>query len=219
MTMFLRGVLVIGSALMLSVAQAEPRQIAWDNLTLKMQAGENPFAGLPAEHLEALVDVAAMRSRKARGITASPQEEAIEKAAVTKLQKAGINVDRLLAQRDEIAARQRAVAGAVNPAMDGQEVRLPGYLLPLEFTGKEVSEFLLVPWVGACIHTPPPPANQIVHVKSERPFAVKGMFDAVIVTGRIATRAAKKSVYITDGSTDVDVGYSMQAIQVEPYKP
>jgi hypothetical protein len=106
----------------------------------------------------------------------------------------------------------------VNPAIDGQTVRLPGYMLPLEFAGKEVTEFLLVPCVGACIHTPPPPANQIVHVKSDKPFEVKGMFEAVWVTGRIATGASKKPVFITDGASEVDVGYSIRATQAEAYK-
>ena len=98
----------------------------------------------------------------------------------------------------------------------GKLVRIPGYLLPLEFSGKQVTEFLLVPWVGACIHTPPPP-NQIVHVKSDRPFEMNGNFDAVWVTGRITAGATRKSVYIMDGSSEIDVGYSMRASQLERY--
>ena len=91
-------------------------------------------------------------------------------------------------------------------------------MLPLEFSGKHVTEFLLVPWFGACIHTPPPPPNQIVHVKSDKPFEIRGMFEAVWVTGRMATSATRKSVHITDGSAEVDIGYSMRASQVERYK-
>ena len=193
----LRGLLSVVCVLQATGAGAEePRQIAWENLTVKMSAAENPFATLSPEQLETLVDVAVVRDRKARGVAISAQESASEHAAVTKLQQAGINVDRLLAQRDKIAGKQRALATAVNPALNGQQVRLPGYLLPLEFTGNEVTEFLLVPWVGACIHTPPPASNQIVHVKTETPFAVRGSFDAVWVTGRIATNASKKSVFI-----------------------
>ena len=51
-----------------------------------------------------------------------------------------------------------------NPKMDGARVRLPGYVVPLEEVKGELKEFLLVPYFGACIHSPPPPANQIVHV-------------------------------------------------------
>ncbi|HYS14378.1 MAG TPA: DUF3299 domain-containing protein [Burkholderiaceae bacterium] len=216
---FSRYVLAFCCALAASVSGAEgPRQIGWENLTLKLSAAENPFATLSPEQLEALVDVAVVRDRRARGAAVTAQETSSERNAIARLQQAGVNVDRLLAQRDEIAARQRALASAVNPALDGQQVRMAGYLLPLEFAGKEVTEFLLVPWAGACIHTPPPPANQIVHVKPEKPVAVTGMFDAVWVTGRIAASASKKAVFITDGSSELDVGYSMRATQVEPYK-
>ena len=113
--------------------------------------------------------------------------------------------------------RQKTASG-VNQTLNGRTVRIPGYLLPLEYQGKMVSEFLLVPWVGACIHTPPPPPNQIVHVKPEKPFETNGMFAAVWVTGTLTTASSKKSLYMLDGSNDIDVGYSMRASTVEPYK-
>jgi hypothetical protein len=89
-------------------------------------------------------------------------------------------------------------------------------MLPLEYSGKLVSEFLLVPCVGACIHTPPPP-NQIVHVKTDRPVAYQGLFQPVRVTGRMAASASKQAVFVVDGSAAVDVGYALQASRVEPY--
>jgi hypothetical protein len=110
----------------------------------------------------------------------------------------------------------RELAGAVNPKLDGKLVRIAGYLLPLEFSGKKVTEFLLVPWAGACVHTPPPPPNQIVQVKTA-PIEIKAMFDPVWVTGRMTTAGGRKSVSFTDGSADVDVGYAINVAQVEPY--
>jgi hypothetical protein len=44
------------------------------------------------------------------------------------------------------------------------------------------------------------------------------MFDAVWVTGRMATSGVKKSVYMIDGAADVDIGYSMRATGIELYK-
>ena len=49
----------------------------------------------------------------------------------------------------------------------GEPVRIPGYVVPLEDYARDVSEFLLVPSYGACIHTPPPPPNQMVYVVME----------------------------------------------------
>jgi hypothetical protein len=213
-----RVLVILACALASSFSRAEtPRQVTWDDLSVKLSAAENPFATLSMDQLELLVDVASARDRKGRGVTLTQQELGNEKAAADKLRQAGINVDSLLGKRDEIAEKKRAQASAVNPALDGKLVRIPGYLLPLEFSGKQVTEFLLVPWVGACIHTPPPPPNQIVHVKSDKPFEMNGNFDAVWVTGRITAGATRKSVYIMDGSSEIDVGYSMRASQLERY--
>lgn len=94
-------------------------------------------------------------------------------------------------------------------ALDGQRVRLAGFALPLEFGGMEVTEFLLVPYFGACIHTPPPPANQIVYVKTEKPYPVTGLYDAVQVTG---TLQAKSYLNLLG-----DAGYTMEVKEVEPF--
>ena len=73
-----------------------------------------------------------------------------------------------------------------NPAMNGVDVKIPGFLVPLEENNGQVSEFLLVPYFGACIHTPPPPANQIVHVVPEKGAKFRAM-DTVWVTGKLQT--------------------------------
>jgi uncharacterized protein len=203
-------------ASMFASAQA-PQQIKWDDLAVRLSAAENPFARLSEEQLTLLVDVAAARDRKARGAPVSAQELENERTGAAKLQAAGIDVDALLAKRQEIADKKRALAGAVNRAIDGKVIRLPGYVLPLEFSGKKVTEFLLVPWYGACIHTPPPPPNQIVHVKAEKPFEMNAPFDAVWVTGRIAAATSKKEVFMTDGTSVIDVGYSLRATDIERY--
>lgn len=96
-----------------------------------------------------------------------------------------------------------------NQAMDGAAIRLPGYVVALEEVKGELKEFLLVPYFGACIHTPPPPANQIVHVVLDKP--VKGLrsMDAVWASGTL--KAARHD------STMGTSGYRMQAVAVVPY--
>jgi hypothetical protein len=212
-------VLALSCALQVSGVHAvDPRNLAWDDLIVKVPVADNPFATLSIDNLTALSEVAATRDRKARGNPVLPQQLQDERAATRKLEKAGIDVDGLLAQRQAMAEKHRVAANAVNPALDGKVVRMPGYVLPLEFSGKQVSEFLLVPWVGACIHTPPPAANQIVHVRPDKPVDINGAFASVWVTGRMAAKPAKHSLYLTDGASEIDVGYSMAASQVEPYK-
>ena len=213
-----RALIAVCALWMAGACAEEPRTLSWDDLAVKVSAADNPFATLSTEQLMALSDVAGVRGRKARGVTLTPEEVAIEKKALTKLRQDGIDADGLLAKRDSIAEKKRAATSAVNPAIDGKTIRMPGYVLPLEFSGSKVTEFLLVPWVGACIHTPPPEANQIVYVKADKAFEIRRTFDAVWVTGRIAAAGSKRSVQIVDGSADIDVGYSMRAALVEPYQ-
>jgi hypothetical protein len=95
-----------------------------------------------------------------------------------------------------------------NPALHGQAVRIPGYVVPLEETPQGLKEFLLVPYFGACIHSPPPPANQIIHVLPQTPSKVRSM-DPVWISGTLVRER-------TDSYMGA-AGYRMQAVRVEPY--
>ena len=96
-----------------------------------------------------------------------------------------------------------------NHAIDGQQVRIPGYLVPLEDTKAGMKEFLLVPYFGACIHTPPPPSNQIVHVKPLQPPKGFRSMDTVWVNGTIKTLRSDSAM----GASS----YRLEAVLVEPY--
>ena len=51
--------------------------------------------------------------------------------------------------------------------LEGKLVKVPGFTVPLEDFASSATEFLLVPYVGACIHTPPPPPNQLVYIQMD----------------------------------------------------
>ena len=72
-------------------------------------------------------------------------------------------------------------ARKVNTALDGKAVMLPGYIIPFDMTSDGVTSFMLVPYVGACIHTPPPPPNQLVFVTTGTPWPSESMWDPVWV--------------------------------------
>jgi hypothetical protein len=96
-----------------------------------------------------------------------------------------------------------------NPALVGQAVRIPGFVVPLEESKDGVKEFLLVPYFGACIHTPPPPANQIIHVLPKAPAKNVHSMDPVWISGMLAT--LKTDSYMGAAS------YRIEALAVEPY--
>jgi uncharacterized protein len=93
----------------------------------------------------------------------------------------------------------------VNPAMDGVHGRVPGYVVPLEEGSQGLREMLLVPYYGACIHSPPPPANQIIHVVLSKPAKGFSMMNTVWVTGTLkvvrGTSYMGASGYKIDGAT------------------
>ena len=97
----------------------------------------------------------------------------------------------------------------VNNAMDGAQVRIPGYVVPLEESKNGLKEFLLVPYFGACIHSPPPPANQIIHINRKEPVKGVHSMDPVWVTGTLKTLRSDTFM----GAT----GYRMEAMTVEAY--
>lgn len=102
------------------------------------------------------------------------------------------------------------------PTMQGARIRIPGFIIPLEIEHDQVKEFLLVPYFGACIHTPPPPANQIIHVFADKPLKDIRTIDAVWVSGTLEVARSRTM----DNTKDIvgSVGYQMKAEIVIPYK-
>lgn len=69
-------------------------------------------------------------------------------------------------------------------SLDGKHVKIPGFVVPLDSDeGGLLKEFLLVPYLGACIHTPPPPANQVVYVKLNKPKLIRDIWTPYWITG------------------------------------
>ena len=112
----------------------------------------------------------------------------------------------------------RAENENVEPTLDGQRVKIPGYVLPLEMSGTKVTEFLLVPFVGACIHVPPPPANQMVFVRAGEGFESAGLFEPVWVEGRLSTQGGTHDLTLVDGEAPVDAGYSLDSFEITPFE-
>jgi hypothetical protein len=97
----------------------------------------------------------------------------------------------------------------VDPALDGARIRIPGFLVPLDSDDGKMIEFLLVPYFGACIHTPAPPANQIIHVRPRTPVAMQ-MMAPVWVSGTLEASRSDTAM----GAA----GYRMRAELVEEYR-
>ena len=91
--------------------------------------------------------------------------------------------------------QQALVSTDVIKEMNGQRIRIPGFIVPLEFgEKKKVTQFFLVPYFGACIHVPPPPPNQIIFVTSKKGLAIKELYDPLWIYGIISTSRVENDV-------------------------
>jgi len=109
------------------------------------------------------------------------------------------------------AARQQAPNAPVVKALDGQQVKIPGYIVPLEVSDEgHTTEFLLVPYYGACIHVPPPPSNQIVHIFSEMGVRIEDLYQPYWIEGTMQVKASSSEL--------ADAGYQMEAEKIYAYE-
>jgi hypothetical protein len=99
----------------------------------------------------------------------------------------------------------------VNSALNLTVVKLPGFVVPLDLTPDGmVRELYLVPYVGACIHVPPPPPNQIVFVKLTEAISLPSIYEAVWVTGTLRTQLKNSRFGMA--------AYTLEGSKVEPYE-
>jgi len=109
------------------------------------------------------------------------------------------------------AAMQQSPAAPVVEALDDVQVKLPGYIVPLDMSEEgRVTEFLLVPYFGACIHVPPPPSNQIVHATSELGVKVEQLYQPFWIEGPLRVEHASSEL--------AEAGYRMDAQKIYFYE-
>ena len=131
------------------------------------------------------------------------------------LRDSGFEADDLLELRDKALAIERKRLSTVNTALNLINVSIPGFLVPLEMEGMLTTKFLLVPTAGACIHTPPPPANQTVIVELKEGFELQDLYKVIVVTGDITAEPKDMPISFIDGTEVISTGYSMSAFKVE----
>ena len=97
----------------------------------------------------------------------------------------------------------------LNPALVDAYIKMPGFIIPIDISADGVTSFILVPYVGACIHVPPPPPNQLVFVSTKVPWPSERLWEAVWVTGTMQNKVQYTEV--------ADTGYELEADRIEIY--
>lgn len=106
-------------------------------------------------------------------------------------------------------AAEQSKLGSVRQELNGSTVKIPGFVIPLEGDEEIVTEFLLVPYFGACIHVPPPPPNQIIYVKFEQGAPIQQLWDVIYLVGKLKTESTTSDL--------AETGYLIDGIRIEAY--
>jgi len=94
--------------------------------------------------------------------------------------------------------------------LDGERLRIPGFVVPVETDGEgKLRTFFLVPYFGACIHVPPPPANQIIYGRLEKPIEMVNIWDAFYMEGTLNIEEVSNET--------ADSAYTMAVDSLKPY--
>ena len=120
------------------------------------------------------------------------------------------NLAGILPHDESSLAAQQPMSTGIRTDWNGQIVRLSGFIVPIDYKGTGVTAFILVPYVGACVHVPPPPANQLVFVTTGTPYESAGMFEAVTVTGMFGSASTSTQL--------AEIGYALSADEIRSYR-
>ena len=213
------------------IAKPVTEPITWDDLQAQSTHLTNPYAHLSTAQTYRLSSLYQLKEWAKEN---QPDPDSFEVQEIKRLEQSFVDEDidtaALLTRVGEARDYWRSHSQTTNPDLEDRAVQLSGYILPLnedsqtrqsERVSGQVSEFLLVPYVGACIHVPPPPPNQMVYIKPAAAIKNPGMFSSVLVTGTLRASAGSYELFQVDGSRTVDVSYTMdlETIASDPNAP
>jgi len=150
----------------------------------------------------------------ARGVTAIGWEDLMPEGEEERLQKMyAAQMAAMYSIAEGSSADTATQIGSFNTVdtFDGKKIRMPGYTVPFSYDAKaEISEFLLVPYFGACIHAPPPPPNQTIFIRTDKPILLKDLPQAVWIEGTLHAEKQESDL--------ADAAYIIDLTRVEKYE-
>ena len=171
--MFRRAILIVlavGLSLTFAHTAGAVETLSWEDLAPPWDETQNPLTQLSSEQQDDVFTIFYGPHYR----DPSEKMSALEQKAYDDLAASGVDPAALLEKIERLSEEAEIRNRTLVSKLDGHVIKLPGYVLPLDFEGTLVRSFLLVPYVGACIHVPPPPPNQIVHVQLKSRFREQG---------------------------------------------
>lgn len=206
------AILVSLAAISFSCFASETINLDWQSLVPKTEAVEISLPELTYQQKNYLQQILTLSQYS------DPDSRQRIKKLEASLKEDGIDAFMFLEMRSEYMQAKQHEAESVTGDFDGRRVKIPGFLIPLEFSDAMVAtEFLLVPAAGACVHMPPPPANQIIRVSYPKGFRMRTVQYPVWVEGTIMSNLQSEELFIIDGTRNITMGYTLTALDVVDY--
>ena len=202
----------------ISLVAQDATEIKWEDLVPSGLEFEDPFLELTDDQLYNLKYVyKAKLLMQNRPESISDKTRSKVDSMEQKLLAEGVRVEYLISQKDDIREKRQKMAESVVSELDGKKIRLAGFLLPLEASRRVVNEFLFVPYVGACIHQPTPPKNQIIYFEFPEGYQVSSRYDPAWIEGELLIKDSSSKLQLVDGVGQIESGYYLNVSQIEPY--
>ena len=197
-----------------SISFAEqPQLVSWDELAALEILEDSQRSNMSLSQKEDLRTVMLLQEAIKSGHYAQTEIENGSKA-LKRLQNAGFNVQKLLNDEMKVSKDINGEKTQINWNIINKKVLIDGYILPLVWKNETVIEFLIVPWVGACIHTPAPQSNQIIHVLYPSGLNIQKQYQSFRLSGVLKHRPAEHELFLIDGSRHISASYALEDSQI-----
>ena len=205
---------LLAGLVLLASSNVSADQLSWNQLLpVNVPQIEDPFLKLTDKQLYELGSLSIYRDSQ----SLSEQQKKSMKELEDSLKADGLDIEWLFSKRKEITEYRHKLGSIPNKTLNEDNYEIPGFITPVEFDGDVVTKFFLVPSMGACIHTPPPPANQIVLVDYPKGLKLTSLYDPVWVKGDLHVKKTKADVSYSDGASNVETVYQMDEVSIRPY--
>lgn len=99
---------------------------------------------------------------------------------------------------------QNASSADLVQELIGKKVSIPGFVVALDVDGDKIFKFLFVPYMGACIHVPPPPPNQLIYAEIEEGLVMEEQWAPVELYGTLGAELVETGLGAAGYTLTVD---------------
>lgn len=210
----MKRLVVLFGLLCITASAVSSEKLDWAQLLPAPKMDSTALPTLTEQQKSWMKMVLALRAKRESQALTKPEVEKLQSDS-EKLREQGIEASDYFKRLMAVVRERNDRGSQPIKGLNKEDIEINGFLIPLEFEGMVGVKFLLVPTAGACIHTPPPPPNQMAIVDFKEGFSLASLYTPVTVTGHLQTGNTSAEVGLSDGSIDVTIGYELDAESIE----